>query len=313
MSNRARQIGLVYGVAAFGLWGVVPLYFLALKGVPAEQILAHRIVWCLLLLLAILLMQRRGGEVLRCLRPGRLRWLLLTGSVLITLNWFTFVYGVSEKQLIQTSLGYFISPLFNVLLGLVVFGERLRPAMWLGLIIAAVGMIYQIVQVGELPWIALSLAGTFALYGLVRKVAVVDSMVGLTIETLFMAPVAAAFLAWWWSQQTLVFGSTPRRDVLVALSGVVTAIPLICFAQAARRLPMTTLGFLQYLSPTGQLLIGLFVIGEQFTLPQQIGFGCTWVGLAIISVDGLYAARGRAAAARRTSLEMEAQAAGADR
>ncbi len=287
-----------------------PIYIRQLAGVPPLQIIAHRILWCLLCLTLLVLVLGRGSAVARCLRPGRLRWLLLASTLLIAVNWFIYVYGVSVEQVVQTSLGYFITPLVNVLLGLLVFRERLRLANWLGLTLAVAGLVYAVVQLGQMPWIALGLALSFGLYGLVRKLAVVDGLVGLVVETLLLAPAAALFLGWSWYAEKLTFGGDARRDCFIALSGLVTAIPLLCFAQAARRLPLATLGFLQYLAPTGQLLIALLLFHEGFAKPLQIGFACTWAGLALISVDAFRVAR-RQAAAQRLLLAAQVEGAGA--
>jgi chloramphenicol-sensitive protein RarD len=301
-----QRLGWLYGIAAFGLWGLFPLYFKTFQGVPRLEILAHRILWCLLCLTIVVLVLGRGRTVVQCLRPGRLRWLLLSSTLLIATNWLLFLYGVESNQVVQTSLGYFMTPLFNVALGVLVFGERLRLANQFGLAIAAVGLVYAMVNLGQIPWIAVGLALTFSLYGLVRKLAVVDGLVGLMIETLLLAPAASLFLGWSWYWETLAFGNDHRRDLFIALSGLVTAIPLLCFAQAARRLPLASLGLLQYLAPTGQLLIALFLLSEPFPKALQVGFYCTWVGLALISLDALQLARSRAAA-RRLALAAPAE------
>ena len=186
--------GLIYGVAAYGLWGVLPLYFRAVRDVPPLELLAHRIVWSVVLLAGVIWYLRRWGELWRCLSRAPARWMMAGSTVLIAINWFLFIYGVSINQIVQNSLGYFINPLLNILIGVLIFHERLRPAQWAALGLAAVGLAYLIVMLGEVPWIALGLASSFALYGLLRKLAPVESLVGLTAETVLLAPAAALFL-----------------------------------------------------------------------------------------------------------------------
>jgi chloramphenicol-sensitive protein RarD len=296
----AGRSGLLYGLAAYGLWGVLPLYFVALKSVQPAELLAQRIVWSVLLLFALLTFLGRWGELKRCLAVGRTRWLLLASTLLLAVNWFGFIYGVWSEQTIQTSLGYFINPLVSIALGVLFFRERLRLAQWVGLALASAGLLYMILALGQVPWIALALAFSFGHYGLLRKIAPVDGLVGLSIETLFLLPVALAFLAGWAVWGEPAFGRSGWQiDVLLLLSGAVTAIPLICFGQAARRLPLSTLGFLQYLAPTLQFLFAVLMLEEQWLRPQQIGFGCIWAALAIVSVDSVRAQRQRSAAEER--------------
>ncbi len=296
MQQTGSRSGLLYGLAAYGLWGVLPLYFVAVKGVQPVELLAQRVVWSVLLLFALLTFLGRWGELRAGLRSARTRWLLLASTILIAVNWFAFIYGVWSDQNIQNSLGYFINPLFSIVLGVAFFRERLRPWQWAGLALAAGGLAYMIVALGEVPWIALSLAFSFGLYGMVRKVAPVDGVVGLTIETLFLLPVALTFLAGWsvWGENA--FGRLGWQiDVLVVLSGAVTAVPLICFGQAARRLPLSTLGFLQYLAPSCQFLLAVLVMEEKWRPAQQIGFGCIWAALVLVSVESVLAQRKRRA------------------
>jgi chloramphenicol-sensitive protein RarD len=206
--------------------------------------------------------------------------------VLIGLNWFTFIYGVATQQVVQTSLGYFINPLVNVLLGMVFFRERLRPSQWCALGLATAGVVIITVATGELQWIALSLAVCFGLYGLLRKNAPVDGLVGLSVETLVLVPLAVGYLVWLGGEGSL--GSYGLIcDGLILGSGVATALPLMCFGQAARRLRLSTMGFLQYVSPSLQFLCAVVVIGERVAAAQLLGFGCIWLGLAVFSVDSL--------------------------
>lgn len=280
--------GLLFGLAAYGLWGVLPLYFRAVAAVPPAELLAHRIVWSVVLLAVIVAILGRWPAVWSAVRAPRTCWLLAATTVLIAVNWFVFIYGVWSGQVMQSSLGYFINPLLNVLLGLVVFGERLRRAQWLGLALAAGGLAYLIVRLGELPWIALTLATSFALYGLLRKVAPVDAVVGLTVETLFLLPAAVGFLIVRTMQDAASFGQLGwQTDGLLVAAGAVTTVPLLCFVAAARRLRLTTLGFLQYLAPTLQFLVAVLVLDEPFRPVQQVSFGLIWAALALVTVDSV--------------------------
>ena len=192
--------GLLYGLAAYGLWGVLPLYFRVVEQVPPLELLAHRIVWSAVLLAGLMTALRRWPEVWACLGDPRTCALLVASTVLIAVNWYVFIFGVSTKQVVQNSLGYFINPLFSILLGVAVFRERLRPAQWVALGLATCGLAYLIAAAGQLPWIALTLATSFSIYGLIRKVIPVESLIGLTVETMFLAPIAAAGLCYWYSE-----------------------------------------------------------------------------------------------------------------
>jgi chloramphenicol-sensitive protein RarD len=290
---------LLYGLAAYGCWGVMPLYFKAVQAVKPAELLAHRIVWCLLLLAAVLTLWRRWPHLRRCLTDRRVLVLLTASALLVGTNWLIYIHGVSTQRIVQTSLGYFINPLLSILLGLLFFGERLRPWQWLAVALAVAGVGWHLWGVGELPWIALSIAGSFAVYGLVRKVTPVDAVVGLTVETLVLLLPAVAYLAWDASQQTNVFGRGDwQTDALVLASGIVTAVPLLCFGQAARRLRLSTLGFLQYLAPSMQLALGVLLYGEAFNPERAVSFGLIWAGLAVLTVESVVS-RKRAAVAEQ--------------
>jgi chloramphenicol-sensitive protein RarD len=295
VGERAREkatAGLLYGLAAYGLWGVMPLYFKAVAAVGPAELLAHRIVWCFVLLVVVLTLLRRWPDFARCMRSRRQAGLLVISSGLVAANWLVYLHGVATDRIVQTSLGYFINPLFSVLLGVVFFRERLRPWQAVAVLLAAVGVAYHIRALGELPWIALALAGSFGLYGLVRKVVPVDALVGLTVETLVLLPAAGGFLVWQAALGHNVFGHQGLTgDLLVLASGVVTAVPLVCFGAAARRLPLSTLGFIQYLAPSMQLGLAVLRFGEPFTAEHAISFGFIWAGLALFSVESLFARR----------------------
>lgn len=287
MTDDQKQAGLVYGLIAFSWWGLMPLYFKALdKLIDHVEMLAQRIVWSAVLLAVILSAIRGWPGVWRCFTDRAILWRLLASTVLIAFNWYIYILGVSTDRIAETSLGYFILPLVNVGLGLTLFGERLRRWQFIALGFGAAGLAVEIVVGGYLPWIALALAVSFALYGLARKTAAVDGLTGLSVETILLSPVALFIMGWQGVQNELAFGRGALwQDFLILASGVITAVPLVCFAQAARRLPLSTIGFLQYLSPTIQLLIGLLIFREPCPPSRVVCFGLIWVGLVIYSVD----------------------------
>jgi len=292
--NSSLRKGLLYGVAAYGLWGLVPLYFHAVGAAPPEQILAHRVVWSVVFLASLILFKHRWRDLGRCIASPQTAWALLVSSVLVAGNWFIYIYGISTHQVLQTSLGYFINPLVNVLLGLIFFRERLRLGQWIAVALATAGVIHLALASDQFPWIALALGFTFAFYGLVRKIVRVDSLLGLSVETLFLLPLALAFQVYWTIQGRAAFGSISwKLDVLLILSGIVTAVPLLFFGAAARRLPMSTLGFLQYLAPTLQFGLAITFFGEPFESTKVISFLCIWIALVIYSVDSGLAFRAR--------------------
>lgn len=291
----ARQ-GVIYGVAAYTLWGVFPLYFDILNdaGVTPVQILAHRIWWSCLLLAVVVTAQRRWEDVAAAITHRRTLLMLIASTLLIALNWLTFLYAVGNNQKLQASLGYFLTPLMNVLLGVTVLGERLRAAQFISVLLAGIGVVLMTVSAGELPWIALVLAVTFAFYGLCRKTVAVDSMLGLAIETLLLAPMALLAIVSWYGS-----GSVPIPDAttcgLLVFSGLATATPLLLFASAARRLRMVTLGFLQYVGPTLQFMLAVYWFAEPFAGMKVVSFGIIWAAISVYCVDSLIAFRWPAA------------------
>jgi chloramphenicol-sensitive protein RarD len=296
--DHLRQ-GLLYGLAAYAVWGLMPLYFAALNRAGPIEVLCHRICWSLPLLAVLLTFSRRWSEVLRCLRAARTMKLLMVSTVLIALNWFAFIYGVASERVADTSLGYFITPLVNVVLGLVFLGERLRPWQWVAVALATSGLAVRVWTLGELPWIALTLAGAFGLYGFVRKQTPVESLVGLSVETAILFPAALAVLLWKGIDGTGHFGDDRTLSTLLAGSGVATAIPLLFFGAAARRLPLTVLGVLQYLAPSVSLLLAVFWFHEPFTVESAVSFGLIWSALALFTAESLLARRNRPAFDKR--------------
>lgn len=286
---RATATGVAWAVAAFGLWGVLPLYFRALREVPSIDIVAHRIVWSVVFLSGLITARGAWGELaLARLRPRAPRF--LAAAVCITSNWLLYVWAVGHGQVLQASLGYFIQPLLNALLGRVFLGERLRPAQLAALAIAAVGVAVQGALVGEVPWISLAIAASFGVYSLLRKGLTFDGTAALLVETSLVAPLALAWLALGAAPASR-FGMTPSVNLLLVGTGAVTALPLIWFAAAARRLRLSTLGVLQYLSPTGQFLCGVLVFGEPWTRAQATTFALIWTGVALYAADALRGAR----------------------
>jgi chloramphenicol-sensitive protein RarD len=283
-------------LAAFVTWGLAPLYFRALDGVPPFEIVAHRILWsAVLLTLMLAFLPFTGGfaRVRGVLRQPRLLALLALTSLLTGSNWLVFIWAIDAGRLLEASLGYFINPLVSVALGALFLGERLRPLQAVAVAIACAGVGWRIWQLGSLPWIPLFLAGTFGLYGLLRKRAPVDAVGGLFIETLVIAPLALAWLLWLQGTGGLAFGAGTTADWLLPLTSVITAVPLMLFAVGARRLPLATVGFLQYIAPSLNFLVAVLLFREPFDTTQLVGFALIWLALALYSADLLRASRAR--------------------
>jgi chloramphenicol-sensitive protein RarD len=284
--DRHAIAGGLYAIAAFGAWGLVPLYWKAVRAVPGVEMVAHRVVWSVPVVLWLVARRRRLPETWAALRDAGHRRLLLCTSALVALNWLVFIWAVQRGVLVEASLGYYVNPLFNVLLGAVVLHERLRRLQWVAVALAAVGVLWLAVAQGAVPLTALALAGTFGLYGLLRKRAGVDALTGLSAETLLLAPVAILWLAWLVLRGDAAFPRLSAREMgLVAASGVVTALPLLWFAHAARRLRLATIGFFQYLAPTGQFLLAVLAFGEPFRYAQFAAFGFIWAAVALYLWD----------------------------
>ncbi|MBN8744184.1 MAG: EamA family transporter RarD [Thiomonas arsenitoxydans] len=288
--------GVVYALAAYVIWGLFPLYFKALEQVPSLQILAHRMAWSLLFVALLLALLKRWSWM-RLLReqPALLARFALS-AVLLSSNWGIYIWAVNSNHVVDASLGYYINPLVNVALGSVLLHERLRGLQWVALAIAAAGVTVMAIEVGHVPWISLSLALTFGSYALLRKTAPLGALEGLAVETAVLFPLAVAYLFWLSTQGMNAFASADlsTRWLLVA-AGPVTTIPLLLFAAGARRMSMTLLGVLQYITPTLQLALGVWLYHEPFAAAKMIGFGLVWVGLAVFLLDGLRAAWGRPA------------------
>jgi chloramphenicol-sensitive protein RarD len=290
--------GIVYAALAFFWWGLFPLYFRIVPGIHPGEVLAHRIVWCLLLMFALLAWRRQWGWLGPVLRQKKVLGAFVASALLLSGNWLTYIWSVNNGHVIDASLGYFITPLVNVLLGYTLLHERPRRAQWIALAFAALGVIWLTVQTGRLPWIALVLAASFGCYGLLRKVAVLGAVEGLTLETMLLAPLALAAIAIWSLQGHSTF---PAPDLLTNLwliaLGPITAVPLLLFAAGARRISMTTLGLLQYIGPSIQFVLGVWVFHEPFTPARFAGFALIWIALLVYTFDGWRVTRRVAAAA----------------
>ena len=294
-----RRGGLVAGVAAYLLWGALPLYFPLLEPADPVEIIAHRVVWSLLLCLVLLLATRTWGAFTALLRDGRVLLPLGVAAVLLAVNWLVFVHGVTTGHVVDAALGYFINPLVTVALAVVVLGERLRAVQWVAVGFGAAAVVVITAGYGRLPWIALVLAGSFGTYGLIksRLGPRVAALPGLAAETALLTPVAVGYLVWLHVVGAGTFAPDLHGLALVG-TGVLTAVPLLLFNSAARRLPLSTVGLLQYLAPVLQLAIGVLVAGEEMPPARWWGFGLVWVALVVLSVDGLRQARRGARAAR---------------
>ena len=280
--------GLLYGVFAYATWGLAPLYWQLLKPASASEILAHRVVWSLVFLVLLNQFRKSWPEITSVLRQPRLVKLLIAASGFITLNWGLYIWSVVNDHVIDASLGYFINPLINVVWGVFLFREKLRKMQWTAFAIAAAGVLFVTIDAGALPWIGLTLGMTFSAYGAVKKIANVDAVESLTIETLLLIPFALGYLVFIEMNHSAAFlhaGALQAGWSMMA--GVLTAVPLLAFGAAAVRIPYSTMGILQYMSPTIQFIIGFTILGETMTTGRWTGFAIVWVALAIFSVDAI--------------------------
>jgi chloramphenicol-sensitive protein RarD len=284
--------GALYAALAYGTWGVLPVYWKLLGGVPLLEVLAHRVVGTVLFTAVLLAALRQMPELGLALRSRRERLSLLASGILIALNWGVFIWAVGAGRIVETSLGYYLNPIVNVLLGTLFLGERLRRGQWIAVALAALGVLVMLVSHGKLPWIALTLAVTFGLYGLMHKLTRVRPIAALAIETGVLTPAALAYLGFATEPMGgALLTAGPLAQTLLALAGPVTALPLLWFASAARRLRLSSLGLFQYLAPTLALLLAVFVYGEPFTRAHGIAFVQIWSAHALYSADALQASR----------------------
>jgi chloramphenicol-sensitive protein RarD len=294
--------GLAAAATAFFIWGLLPLYLKTLQAVPVLQITSYRLVWGCVVAFLWLAIRGELTHVRAALFDSRTGPRLCLSALLISINWVTYVYGIATDRAVEASLGYFINPLVNVLLGVVVLSERLNRTQWTAVAIAAAGVAYLTWNAGHLPWIALTLAFSFGLYGLVRKLVQVDALAGFASETIVLLPVGIGYLAWCELAGTGVIGNTGiGLQGLLALGGPLTAIPLVLFAFGARRIPYSTIGLLQYIGPTIQLMLAIFIFHEPFDRTRLIGFVCIWAALVIYATDGVWRSRKLAALEQKSS------------
>ncbi len=291
--------GVIYAAVAYIMWGLLPIYWKALHSVPSTQIVAHRVVWSLGFVALVLTARHNWGWLSGVLRRPRVLLAFVLSGTLLTINWLVYIWGVNAGFIVETSLGYFINPLVNVMLGYVILKERLRPAQWLALAIALGGVLYLTFSYGAFPWIALTLAFTFGFYGLIRKTAALNSAEGLFLETAIIFLPALGFLL---LQETRGVGALAHTDVRTTMlligAGAATSIPLILFAAGARRITLTSLGLLQYLAPTLQFLIGVLIYHEPFGPDRVVGFSLIWLALILYTTESLLTHRGRRMARR---------------
>ncbi len=288
--------GIWLAIGAYAFWGLFPIYWKWLHAVPALQLLGHRMVWSFVLLIGTVLVlgQWRTFRAV-AVQPRTLRIYFLA-ALLIGVNWFVYVWGVNAGHIVETSLGYFINPLLSVLLGVIVLHERLRPLQWIPIGLAAAGVLYLTIVYGAVPWISLILAFSFGLYGLVKKTAPLNALHGLTLETgILFVPMLAYLIAVEANGEGAFLHTGALPDLLMIGAGIVTVIPLLMFASAARQIPLTLVGILQYIAPTGQFLLGVLIYGESFTTDRLIGFSLVWLALAIFTAENIWQRRRLAA------------------
>lgn len=290
-SEHSHRQGLGAAIAAYGLWGLLPIFFRLLHHVGPVEVVAQRVLWSLILITLLIAARTGMGALTAVLRDRRVMLALAVSALMIATNWLTYVWAVNSGHVIAASLGYFLNPLVNVALGVLVLKERLRRGQTIALAVAALGVAILATAALQTLWISVTLAVSFALYGLVRKVTPVAPMAGLGAETLLLTPLALGWLTWIAMQGTLTFGQDVPTTALLIASGAVTTVPLLLFAVAAQRLPMATLGVLQYLAPTMQFLCGILLFGETLNRGQILSFGLIWLGLILFAADSYRAAR----------------------
>lgn len=288
-SQNEQQSGIIYAAVAYILWGFLPFYWKMLDHIGAEEILANRVLWSFLFMLVLLFLSKKWSLFMKTIhgfaKNKKQLLALFIASILISINWFVYIWGVNSEQMVETSLGYYINPLVSVLLGVIFFKEKLSHAQIISFLLATIGVLIMTLSYGSFPWIAITLAVSFGLYGMAKKLIKMDSAVGLALETLVMTPIAALYM-WWFigSENTVLAGGWGVSFLLIG-AGAATAIPLLFFAKGAQRIPLSTLGFLQYIAPTIMLFLGIFVYHETFSKSDLLAFLFIWSALTIYSVS----------------------------
>ncbi|MGL5840971.1 MAG: EamA family transporter RarD [Aeromonas hydrophila] len=297
MQQHVQRQGVIYALCAYTLWGLAPIYFKTIAAVPAAEILTHRMIWSCALLMVLTLLGRQWHKVQAVLRQPKVLLTLAFTSITVGGNWLLFIWAINNGHMLDASLGYYINPLFNVLLGMLFLSEKLRRLQWWAVGLAAIGVVIQIIAFGSLPWIALVLASSFAIYGLIRKKLALDALTGLLIETLIMLPPAAIYL---WGFADSPTSHLTQNDwhlnLLLIAAGAVTTAPLLCFTAAATRLKLSTLGFFQYIGPSLMFILAVTLYGEALALDKMITFAFIWSALVLFSLDGLRSGKRRQAA-----------------
>lgn len=281
--------GVIAAIGAYVFWGVLPIYWKLVAGVPADQILAHRIFWSFIFMAVVIMFMNRSKAVFaecRQVAASPKKFLgVAAGAFLISVNWFVYIWAVNDNRVIETSLGYYINPLLNVLIGIIILHEKLSFWQLVSVVLAAVGVLNMTLHFGAVPWVSLLLAVSFSLYGLCKKVAGITAITGITLETLMIAPLALGYLAYLWSNGSAVALTFSATSALLIGAGIVTAIPLLLFANGAAKLSLTVLGLIQYVSPTIGLMLGIFLFHEEFTLVHMISFAFIWLALIVFSLS----------------------------
>ena len=289
--ERENATGIIYTAGAYLLWGILPIYWKFINEVPALEILAHRVIWSFIFVLIIVVLLKRKilKNFFQVQMSQKKTWLgLFLASLFISINWFTYIYAVNTNHIVEASLGYYVNPLVAVLLGVFVLREKVNKLQAISFVIAGIGVIYMTVSVGKLPWISLILALSFGFYGLSKKLIKVDSILGLLLETLFVLPFALLFLAYLGvnDQQSFSTGSI-KNDLFLLGSGIATALPLLWFGIGAQKIPLYMVGFLQYISPTISLILGVLMYGESFTKDHVVTFACIWIAIALFTISNI--------------------------
>jgi len=288
--HHTESRGILLAGGAYFIWGLVPLYWTLLAGISPVEITLHRILWCALFGLAVTLARRRWSHVVAVVRTPRLLGALAASSLLITANWTLYMYCVTTHQLVEAALGYYLTPLVSIALGVALLGEKISRLRVAAIALATIAVAVQAFALGHIPWVAPALALTFGFYGYVRKLTPVDALDGLTIETALLLPITLVVIAAWALDGSGAFpAATLTRDAALVFTGPLTALPLVLFAAGARRVRLTTLGFLQYLSPSITLLVATLVLHEAFTRANAVAFGCIWTALLLVGLDGRFA------------------------
>ncbi|WP_256444469.1 EamA family transporter RarD [Aestuariibacter sp. A3R04] len=290
---RATKVGVLSAIAAYTMWGVAPVYFKQLQVLPAMDVLMHRVVWSAVILLGLVVAMKQWSKVVAAVRSFRVMKVLFVAGLLLGANWLLFIWAINNDHLLDASLGYYINPLINVFFGRIFLGEKLRPLQQAAVVMAVIGVSVLVVSYGEIPWIALVLAITFSVYGLLRKKVAVDSLPGLFIETVMLLPLALVYWIGFASEQSNMFTNSLSLNALLLAAGVVTTAPLLCFTAAARRIMYSTLGFFQYIGPSIMFVLAIFAYNEAMDEYRLVTFGFVWLALVVFSADSLRVYRGQ--------------------